>query len=136
MKTAVLISNGSLQMEDRPPCSPQSGECRIRIAAAGVCASDVWRGFENGAYGYPLVMGHEIAGYVDAVGTEAKFETLIGMDYCRCNNSLYVIDQANKQIRVVDVATAACLLPAHDTGNLGRGPSIAWRTPVDDLWVL
>ena len=37
---------------------------RIKIKAIGVCASDIPRAFQNGAYNYPLVMGHEITGEI------------------------------------------------------------------------
>ena len=44
---------------------------RVKIKAVGICASDVPRAFENGAYNYPLVMGHEITGEI----FESKFKS-------------------------------------------------------------
>ena len=36
----------------------------MKIKAVGLCASDIPRAYENGAYKYPLVMGHEISGQI------------------------------------------------------------------------
>jgi S-(hydroxymethyl)glutathione dehydrogenase / alcohol dehydrogenase len=48
---------------------PRAGEVRVRLVASGVCGSDlhVLRGRSNAAT-FPLVLGHEGAGVVDAVG--------------------------------------------------------------------
>jgi len=68
MKSVVLEGNQKIGVEERPLPSTRSDECRICVVATGVCSSDVMRGFENGAYFYPLVMGHEISGEVIEVG--------------------------------------------------------------------
>ncbi|MAV90064.1 MAG: hypothetical protein CL676_01495 [Bdellovibrionaceae bacterium] len=70
MKAVVLEENQKLRLIDRPKPQPKAGECLIRIRAAGVCSSDIYRGFENGAYHYPLVMGHELAGEIVEVGAD------------------------------------------------------------------
>ena len=41
-----------------------SNKVRVKIKAVGLCASDIPRAYENGAYKYPLVMGHEISGKI------------------------------------------------------------------------
>lgn len=48
---------------------PREGEVRVRLVASGVCGSDlhVLHGRSNAA-SFPLVLGHEGAGVVDAVG--------------------------------------------------------------------
>ncbi|MFQ5415871.1 MAG: zinc-binding dehydrogenase [Myxococcota bacterium] len=47
---------------------PAPGEVRVRVAACGICASDlhVWRTGEG--IGFPAVLGHEASGVVEAVG--------------------------------------------------------------------
>ena len=66
MKALVLKANADLRLEDRPlPLAPEAGTLLIRIAACGICGSDIPRGFKKGAYLYPLVMGHEFSGIVD-----------------------------------------------------------------------
>jgi L-iditol 2-dehydrogenase/galactitol-1-phosphate 5-dehydrogenase len=66
MKALVLVRNGTLVVEDRPePSAPQAGWVLVRVAAAGICGSDVPRAYDNGAYHYPLVMGHEFSAVVE-----------------------------------------------------------------------
>ena len=69
MKALLLTSPGELTYTDIAAPKPGPGEVRVRIAACGICGSDV-HGF-TGSTGRripPLVMGHEAAGTVDAVG--------------------------------------------------------------------
>jgi len=42
----------------------KSKNYRIKIAYSGICASDIPRCFNNGAYSYPLVIGHEFSGQI------------------------------------------------------------------------
>ena len=44
----------------------------MRIAAAGICGSDLGRGFKGGAYHYPLVMGHEFSAVVEEAPAGGK----------------------------------------------------------------
>ena len=43
------------------------------VAWAGICNSDLHRGFGGGAYRYPLVMGHEISGVVERAPAGSRF---------------------------------------------------------------
>ncbi len=47
---------------------PRAGEVRVRVSHCGVCHSDL--SLVNGTYPFvaPVVLGHEAAGVVDAVG--------------------------------------------------------------------
>ncbi len=66
MKSLVLTSNGVLSIQERPlPKRVGPGSVLVRVAAAGVCGSDIPRAFMNGAYHYPLVLGHEFSGIVE-----------------------------------------------------------------------
>ena len=65
-KSAVLLENASIKVEHRPYQAPADNEVEVSISRAGVCSSDIERGFNHGAYHYPLVMGHELAGVVTA----------------------------------------------------------------------
>ncbi len=69
MQACVLRKPGQLGIETVTLASPRAGEVRVRIAAAGVCHSDLH--LVDGALGpgrWPLVPGHEGAGIVEAVG--------------------------------------------------------------------
>jgi L-iditol 2-dehydrogenase len=69
MRALLLTSPGRLEMADLPCPEPGLGEVRVRIASCGICGSDV-HGFTGGTGRRipPLVMGHEAAGTIDAVG--------------------------------------------------------------------
>lgn len=69
MKALLLSAPGALALADVDTPLPGPGEVRVRVAACGICGSDV-HGY-TGSTGRripPLVMGHEAAGTVDAVG--------------------------------------------------------------------
>ena len=68
MKAAVLYGNENLRYEDYPTPEVTAGTVRIRVRAAGICGSDIPRVLHNGVHFYPIVLGHEFAGVVDAVG--------------------------------------------------------------------
>ena len=69
MKAAVLYEvNTPLVVEDVELEDPKQGEVLVKVAAAGVCHSDL--SFMEGRWkiAIPLVMGHEGAGIVEKVG--------------------------------------------------------------------
>ena len=68
MKALTLNSNAELVYGDVSiPEKPEEQACLIRVFAAGICGSDLHRGFDQGAYHYPLIMGHEFSGTVEEV---------------------------------------------------------------------
>ena len=63
--------DGAIHVEPLDIDPPQAGEVLIRIAASGVCHSDLWA-IENGNWGatpFPMLLGHEGAGIVEEVGS-------------------------------------------------------------------
>jgi len=58
-----------LEMAELPETKPEAGEVLIRVAACGICGSDV-HGYDgsSGRRVPPIVMGHEAAGTVAALG--------------------------------------------------------------------
>lgn len=61
------------RLEQVPLPEPGPGQVRVRIAAAGICHTELH--FESGLLNLgvaPITMGHEIAGTVDAVGPGVK----------------------------------------------------------------
>ena len=68
MRAAVLHAPGDLRVEEVPAPQPAAGEVLLRVARSGVCGSDVPRILEGAAHRYPIVLGHEFAGTVAAVG--------------------------------------------------------------------
>src|SRR5207249_4420401 len=69
MKALLLSKNKHLEMTDLPVPRAEPGEVLVRVAACGICGSDV-HGFDGstGRRIPPIVMGHEAAGVVSAIG--------------------------------------------------------------------
>jgi L-iditol 2-dehydrogenase len=69
MKALVLSEYRRLEVTDVATPKPQPGEVLLRVAACGICGSDV-HGYDgsSGRRIPPIVMGHEAAGIVAAVG--------------------------------------------------------------------
>ena len=60
----VIQSNGSIAVQESDIYSATEEECLFEVKAAGICGSDIPRAFSNGAYFYPIVVGHEFSGVV------------------------------------------------------------------------
>src|SRR5688500_15230590 len=69
MRAAVLQApNTDLRIEQIPIPEPQAGEILVKVAAAGVCHTDLHVMKAEVAFPMPAVMGHEISGTVAALG--------------------------------------------------------------------
>ncbi len=66
MKVAKYYGANDIRIEDMPVPEVGPGEVLIRIKASGICGSDVMHWYREGRG--PVVLGHEIAGEVAAVG--------------------------------------------------------------------
>lgn len=77
MKAVVLESPATLVYRDVDRPEPKPGEAILRMQAASICGSDVLRVFHGHAKVMPIILGHESAGIVDAVG-EGVDPALIG----------------------------------------------------------
>jgi L-iditol 2-dehydrogenase len=71
MRIAVLTGPQHFEIENLPVPTIRPDEVLVRVAACGVCASelDTWNGV--GRTDYPLYLGHEVSGTVTEVGDEA-----------------------------------------------------------------
>ncbi len=72
MRAVVIHAARDLRVEDRPLDEPGPGQVRVRIGAGGICGSDLHY-FLHGGFGairvkHPMVLGHEVAGVVEALG--------------------------------------------------------------------
>jgi S-(hydroxymethyl)glutathione dehydrogenase/alcohol dehydrogenase len=77
MKAAVLHEvNQPLQMEEIDVALPGPREVLVRTKASGVCHSDLH--FVEGLYTttMPVVLGHEAAGIVEAIGSQVNYVSL------------------------------------------------------------
>jgi len=73
MKALMLSAYKQLDLVDMPAPQPAADELLIRIRACGICGSDV-HGYDGstGRRLPPIIMGHEAAGVVEAVGSDVK----------------------------------------------------------------
>jgi L-idonate 5-dehydrogenase len=72
MRAAVIHAPHDLRIEDVGVAAPGLGEVQVRIRAGGICGSDLHY-FHHGGFGTvrirePMILGHEVAGEVVAVG--------------------------------------------------------------------
>lgn len=89
MKALLLSEYSVLEVVDLPMPRPGPGEVLIRVAACGICGSDV-HGYDgtSGRRIPPLVMGHEAAGTLAALGAgvsgfqEGQLVTFDSTVYC------------------------------------------------------
>ena len=71
MRALLLSEYNHLEVKDLPAPVPGVDEILIQVAACGICGSDV-HGYDGstGRRIPPIVMGHEAAGIVAAVGSD------------------------------------------------------------------
>lgn len=73
MKVQRLVGTGRFELVEREVPEPGPGEARVAIRAVGLCGSDRHYMHDSPYFsfdrvGQPLVLGHEPAGVVDAIG--------------------------------------------------------------------
>jgi S-(hydroxymethyl)glutathione dehydrogenase / alcohol dehydrogenase len=75
IRAAVLEEFGQpLAVQEVDLAEPKAGEALVRLAACGVCHTDLYTASGADPTGYaPCVLGHEGAGVVEAVGPDARF---------------------------------------------------------------
>jgi len=72
VQTLTIHSAKDLRIEQAEAGDPDDGQVRIAMAAGGICGSDLHY-YNHGGFGTvrirePMVLGHEVAGHVEAVG--------------------------------------------------------------------
>ncbi len=72
MRAVVVHAAKDLRIEERPVEAPGPGEVLIRLAAGGICGSDLHY-YNHGGFGTvrlrePMILGHEVSGWVEALG--------------------------------------------------------------------
>lgn len=71
MRAAVYRGPGRVVVEDVPVPQIEPGEVLLRVAACGICGTDLKK-IQHGFVKPPAILGHEIAGTVVAVGAGVK----------------------------------------------------------------
>lgn len=70
MRVAVYYNNRDVRIEERPIPKIDDDELLVKVMASGICGTDVmeWYRIKRA----PLVLGHEISGFVEKAGKNAK----------------------------------------------------------------
>lgn len=149
MKAAVWNDKGSLDVVERPVPEPKSGWVRLKVAAVGICGTDLH--FYRGSFPSPkgLLPGHEIGGVIDTVaddvplkpGVAVAAEPLVSCgvcyhcrsgDYNRCAKRMLVGVQGRGGCAEFATVPATCIyaLPpslAPETGALAEPLAVCVR---------
>jgi L-iditol 2-dehydrogenase len=70
MKAAVLYAPGDVRVEQVKIPTIGAGDLLVRVAACGVCGSDIPRMNFTGAHHHPIICGHEFSGFVTQVADD------------------------------------------------------------------
>jgi len=70
VRVAMWYNNQDVRVEEIPAPQVGPGDVLIRIEASGICGSDVMEWYRLGRA--PLVLGHEVAGEIVAIGNGVK----------------------------------------------------------------
>jgi L-idonate 5-dehydrogenase len=74
MEALVIHGAGDLRVETFPTAPLGPDQLQVRVRCGGICGSDLHY-YQDGGFGAirvkePMVLGHEVAGVIDAVGTD------------------------------------------------------------------
>jgi L-idonate 5-dehydrogenase len=75
MEALVIHAPGDLRVEEVPTPELEAGQLQVRVRCGGICGSDLHY-YQHGGFGTirikePMVLGHEVAGVIEAVGAGA-----------------------------------------------------------------
>jgi S-(hydroxymethyl)glutathione dehydrogenase / alcohol dehydrogenase len=108
VKAAVLLeANKPMPIMELDQSEPKTGEVRVKMSAAGICASDHHVMTGDNPTPMPIVLGHEGSGVVDAVGPgvmsvkvgdRCVLSFVANCGYCRsCRNGLSNLCDTNRE---------------------------------------
>ena len=60
----LILKDGESKIESCEYPVRRKGEAIVKVKACGICGSDIPRIFQNRAYYYPIVLGHEFSGVI------------------------------------------------------------------------
>lgn len=92
MRAAVYRGPGRVVVEEVPVPEIGAGEVLIRVAACGICGTDIKK-IQHGFVRAPQILGHEVAGTVVAVGSGVTRwrvgDRVVSFHHIPCGNCFY-----------------------------------------------
>ncbi|MBW6422926.1 L-idonate 5-dehydrogenase [Rhizobium sp. XQZ8] len=97
---ARLYGQRDLKIEEGPVTAPREGEVLLKMAAGGICGSDLHY-YQDGGFGpirvrEPIIPGHEAAGYVEGIGpgvSHLSFGQLVAVNPSKpCGKCRFCLD--------------------------------------------
>ena len=135
MRQAVLKSPGTFEIVDAPTPEPAPGELLVRVAACGVCGSELDMFTGQTERSFPILPGHEVSGVVERVGsavTRQQPGDRVGVWVTQAGFSDYVTVDAEFAVPAgdmpLDLALAepvACAVNAVDIADVRLGDDVA-----------
>jgi len=93
MRVAMYYNNQDVRLEEMPVPQIGPGEVLMRVEASGICGTDLLEWYR--LHKAPLVLGHEVAGVVAAVGEGVKHykvgDRICAAHHVPCNTCLYCL---------------------------------------------
>jgi L-iditol 2-dehydrogenase len=136
MKVAPGVGNIALQ--DIPEPEPAKGQVKIAVRAAGICGTDLHIYNDEFRCSPPVVLGHEVAGEVVALGpdvagikvgsrvtTETYFSTCGRCRYCRAGQANLCLNRRSIGSAVNGGFTSYLVVPARNVHPLPE--SVGYR---------
>src|SRR5438128_4499398 len=125
IKAAVLEQFGApLEVQELELAEPRPGEVLVRLAACGVCHTDLYTASGADPSGYaPTVLGHEGAGVVEAVGngvtSVAPGDHVVALFSPQCRECEHCLDPRTNLCLAIREQQGLGLLP-DGTARLSR----------------
>jgi L-iditol 2-dehydrogenase len=93
MQACLINSNGQVGIENVPVPSLKPGEVLVKLAAAGICGTDIEKA--HGGYGPGGILGHEVSGTIERIGEGVtgltKGERVLAHHHVPCYNCHYCL---------------------------------------------
>ncbi|MEA1871967.1 MAG: zinc-dependent dehydrogenase [Chloroflexota bacterium] len=93
MRVAMYYSNQDVRLEEMPVPQISPGEVLMRVEASGICGTDLLEWYR--LHKAPLVLGHEVAGVIAAVGEGVKHykegDRICAAHHVPCNTCHYCL---------------------------------------------
>lgn len=127
MKAVMKVARGvgNVELRDIPEPTPDKGQVRIKVKAAGICGTDLHIYKDEFRSVPPVVLGHEVSGEIDALGegvdglnighrvtTETYFSTCGECAYCRTGHQNLCLNRRSIGSAVNGGFTSYVVVPA------------------------